>query len=56
MSNTKDWKLCFEVGLNHLGCYNNLEKIIAESRVQEIPCAISVQIREENFTKKIIKI
>ena len=51
MSKTKDWNVCFEIGLNHMGCYENVIKNIKESRVQEVPCAISIQIREENFYK-----
>lgn len=49
MRKLKDWNVCFEVGLNHLGYFENVLNIIKESRIQDIPCALSIQIREESF-------
>ena len=49
MKNVKNWDVCFEVGLNHLGSYTNILSIIRDSMIQNLSCSLSVQIREENF-------
>ena len=49
MSTIKSWDVCFEIGLNHLGSYANIVKILQGSMIQNLPCSVSVQIREESF-------
>ena len=49
MKKVKYWDFCFEVGLNHLGDYNNILSIIQGSVIQSLSCSLSVQIREETF-------
>ena len=57
MSNIQNWKVCLEIGLNHLGSYSKLEEIVIEIGLQKLGVAITVQIREESFydSKKEIK-
>ena len=50
MKKVKNWDVCFEVGLNHLGSYTNILSIIQGSMIQNLSCSLSVQIREESFT------
>jgi hypothetical protein len=49
MKKVKNWDVCFEVGLNHLGDYKNILSIIQGSMIQSLSCSLSVQIREEAF-------
>jgi hypothetical protein len=49
MKKVKNWDVCFEVGLNHLGSYTNILSIIQGSMIQNLSCSLSVQIREESF-------
>lgn len=49
MTDTKAWKVCFEIGLNHLGRYENIMAIINDAEIPQLPCAISIQIREDSF-------
>ena len=49
MKKVKNWDVCFEVGLNHLGSYNNILSIIKGGMIQNLSCSLSVQIREESF-------
>lgn len=53
-----DWKVCLEIGLNHLGSYSKLEEIVTEIGLQKLGVAITVQIREESFyaSKKEFKL
>jgi hypothetical protein len=52
MKKVKNWDVCFEVGLNHLGDYKNILSIIQGSMIQSLSCSLSVQIREEAFMMK----
>ena len=58
MSNIQNWKVCLEIGLNHLGSYSKLEEIVIEIGLQKLGVAITVQIREESFydSKKEFKL
>jgi hypothetical protein len=49
MKKIKNWNVCFEIGLNHLGSYTNIQNIIKNSMIQDLPSSLSVQIREESF-------
>ncbi len=49
MKKIKNWNVCFEVGLNHLGSYTNIENIIRDSMIQNLSSSLSIQIREESF-------
>jgi len=49
MSGANHWNLCFEVGLNHLGNPKNVVEIINLIKKNNIRCALSVQIRENEF-------
>jgi hypothetical protein len=53
-----NWKVCLEIGLNHLGSYSKLEEIVIEIGRQKLGVAITVQIREESFydSKKEFKL
>jgi sialic acid synthase SpsE len=51
MSDLSDWKICLEVGVNHLGSYSLLEKMIKDSGIAELGVSITVQIKEEDFYK-----
>ena len=58
MTTIPDWKVCLEIGLNHLGSYSKLEEIVTEIGLQKLGVAITVQIREESFydSKKEFKL
>jgi len=49
MNTLKNWDVCYEIGLNHLGSYANILSIIQGSMIQNLSCSLSVQIREESF-------
>ena len=46
-----DWKVCLEIGLNHLGSYPLLEEMLRSSGIKELGAAVTVQIKEEEFYK-----
>ncbi|MDC0101049.1 N-acetylneuraminate synthase family protein [Alphaproteobacteria bacterium] len=46
-----NWKVCLEIGLNHLGSYALLEEMIKFKGIAELGVAVTVQIREEEFYK-----
>jgi sialic acid synthase SpsE len=45
------WKVCLEIGLNHLGSYSKLEKIIKDYGLAKLGVSVSVQVLEEDFYK-----
>lgn len=45
------WKVCLEIGINHLGSYSLLEKMIKGSNIAELGVSVTVQIKEEDFYK-----
>ena len=49
MNYLDDWNVCFEIGLNHLGACERVLGTIREIRLENIPCSVTVQIREEGF-------
>ena len=49
MNNVPDWKICLEIGLNHLGSETLLEEIVNDSRISDLGVALSIQIKEESF-------
>ena len=49
MRHSPNWKVCLEVGLNHLGSYSHLESMIRRIDLTELNVSITVQIREEDF-------
>ena len=49
MMDLSSWKVCLEIGLNHLGSYSLLESLIKNSVIAELGVSVSVQIREEEF-------
>lgn len=51
MRDLSNWRVCLEVGINHLGSYPMLEKMIKESGITELGVSITVQIKEEDFYK-----
>lgn len=51
MKAISDWKICLEVGINHLGSYSLLEKMIKDSNIAELGVSVTVQIKEEDFYK-----
>lgn len=51
MNSTKDWRVCFEIGLNHLGDFKNISNILEVIKKSKNNCALTVQIREEDFYK-----
>ena len=48
MTTVPNWKVCLEIGLNHLGSYSKVEEIVTEIGLQKLGVAITVQIREES--------
>jgi sialic acid synthase SpsE len=46
-----NWKVCLEIGLNHLGSYALLEKMLKSFGIAELGVAVTVQIKEEEFYK-----
>ena len=52
MSAVPAWRLCYEIGLNHLGQIQNAFDIVNLLYRNKIPCAVSVQVREEEFYSK----
>ena len=46
-----NWKVCLEIGLNHIGSYALLEKMIKSNGIAELGVAVTVQIKEEEFYK-----
>ena len=58
MTTVPNWKVCLEIGLNHLGSYSKVEEIVTEIGLQKLGVAITVQIREESFydSKKEFKL
>lgn len=49
MIDSSDWKVCLEAGLNHLGSFALLERMINDSGISELDVAVTVQIKEETF-------
>jgi hypothetical protein len=49
MSTIPYWKVCLEIGSNHLGSYSKLEEIVTEIGLQKLGVAITIQIKEETF-------
>ena len=47
-----DWKICAELGLNHLGNYDNLIDLYSASGIKKLNCSLTIQIREESFYEK----
>lgn len=54
MTLSPSWKVCLEIGINHLGSYSKLEEMVQEIGRRELGVAVTVQIKEESFyhTKK----
>ena len=46
-----DWRLCFEMGTNHLGSYSRLEKMLHQITKIKEQVSVTVQIKEESFMK-----
>lgn len=46
-----DWKVCLEVGINHLGSFNMIERILEDTNISNLDVSITVQIKEEEFYK-----
>jgi len=46
-----DWKICLEIGLNHMGNYSLLENMVHSINLAELGTAVTVQIKEEEFYK-----
>jgi sialic acid synthase SpsE len=51
MINSSTWKVCLEVGINHLGSYSLLENMIKDSDISDLGVSVTVQIKEEDFYK-----
>jgi sialic acid synthase SpsE len=51
MMDLSSWKVCLEIGLNHLGSHSLLESIIKDSGIAELGVSVTVQIKEEDFYK-----
>ena len=51
MNSAKDWRLCFEIGLNHLGDFKNISNILEVINNSKNRCALTVQVLEEDFYK-----
>ena len=49
MNTVNCWRLCLEIGLNHIGLIKNVIDILNVIHKQNIQCAVSIQIREEEF-------
>ena len=47
-----DWKICAELGLNHLGDYDNLMDLYSASGIKKLNCSLTIQVREESFYQK----
>jgi sialic acid synthase SpsE len=47
-----NWKVCAEIGLNHLGNYTDLKRIFETSNIANLKCAVSLQVREPEFYGK----
>ncbi|MAV08237.1 MAG: hypothetical protein CMQ88_03435 [Gammaproteobacteria bacterium] len=44
-----NWKICAEIGLNHLGDFNHLVEIYKKSNIANLNSAVSIQVREDEF-------
>ena len=51
MSKALGWKVCLEIGINHLGSYSLLESMIKKTGMAELGVSVTTQIREEDFYK-----
>ena len=49
MSVQSNWKVCLEIGINHLGSYSLLESMIKNTSMDELGVSVTSQIREEDF-------
>ena len=47
-----DWRLCFELGTNHLGSYPRLENMLLQISNLSERVSVTVQIKEESFYEK----
>ena len=52
MNDINGIKVCFEIGLNHLGDYKNIDEILELVQTYNFACSLTLQIREEEFYDK----
>ena len=50
--NDDDWRLCFELGTNHLGSFLRLENMVRKIGDLSERVSVTVQIKEESFYEK----